>query len=134
MCLSPNRCVLCKSDNESIDHHSSSVLQLNISRTRLILYKIYTTFQLLLTTFETIFQPSTQKPKHVLFHLILWLRFYGVIWLERNKRIFNDCSQTPIKLWDICNYPCLWTSKSKFFFFFVNYSPTDISLNINALL
>lgn len=46
---------------------------------------------------------------HNLLVAVIW-----TIWLERDKRAFNNRLSNTLKVWeDICNLTGLWTSKSK---------------------
>lgn len=77
--------------------------------------------------YEHIYSINIKDQRGVICYYLLVAMIWA-IWLERNKRIFNNQSSIVNNTWeDICNLTGSWSSNRNLF---NNYSLSNIALNI----
>ena len=132
-CLSPNWCVMCRQDQETISH-----LFLHCGFARSLWSKVFREFDLDIDTpgnlSDLLIGCSNlrwNKRAKALWDCVLWAVLWG-IWKERNSRTFNDEKISPFNLWDnILVWVATWI-KSHQEFRLISFS--DLSMGWSFIL
>ena len=132
-CLSPNRCVMCKLDSESIHH---LFFQCHFARSLWV--KVFNEFGLhfeMLHNLLHLLQQGTKKrwkkSIETLWICAVWAVTWAT-WKERNSRIFTEKYVSIFNLWDkILFWVGIWV---KTLSVFKNISLTDLSMGWKFLL
>ncbi|KAK9266438.1 hypothetical protein L1049_007440 [Liquidambar formosana] len=118
VCLSPQWCVLCKKEGESVDHlflHcdiSIALWQRLFNLANLSWVRPQHSYSLLEVEFRGF---SRSKRAKVLWNSVV-LAIFWAIWIERNSRIFRDLVEEMDGVWDrVCFLASLWALVDKSF-------------------
>lgn len=117
MALNPNWCVLCKANNETMEH-----IFVNCTFTQHVwgnFFHFVDSSTTAPTSLDDVpkkfcyYKPSTKRS--ILLQNMIGATFW-IIWLERNGRTFNDGGKSQRQIWDdVLNFTALWCLKSKLF-------------------
>ena len=130
--LQPNRCVLCKSVAEGLNHiftscHLTKSLCDKLIRHIDVQFDTRNAKSLCLSLGA---MKQTNKKNVICLNAgvaLLW-----TIWLERNSRLFRYVEKSLVNMWeDIGTLVGMWSSRNSMF---KDYNQTTISLNYKALL